>query len=178
MFGIPANNPQTNAPNNFIHGIWRLMGAGSAQAAPAPQLFSVPGGVYMVWVTLIGGAGGGGNGSAGPTGGSSSFGNLLTATGGAGGDDVAPTAGAGGTPNGAAGPTNAGNTSWTPLGHTNLSFSSVGYGISLGGTGGSGGWYFEEPVFVTPGMTILVTAGAGGAGGNSNGASGLCIVKW
>jgi hypothetical protein len=171
VFSIPQHNTLTNAPNNATHGVWALRGAGSLAAAPPPQIFYVPDGVYTVWVSMCGGGGSPG----GSDGGATTFGNALTATGGSAA--VTPA----GTPNGQNGHTNSIGGS-TPFGFGGIE-GGPGKGWGSGGATGagsgaaSGGWYMRHAVTVTPGMSFLCTVGAGGTGGQ-DGASGLIIVEW
>ncbi len=135
--------------------------------------FVVPTGVYAVKVRLCGGGGGGGSNSyyQGGRGGTSSFGLYISATGGSGG-------GSGGSAGSGAGgsiSTNVGN-SVGMYGYGNAGYSSS--------TSGQPGGYAEGIFSVTPGQSIYVTVGGGGAAYiNSNwqayaGAAGLCIVEW
>ncbi len=54
MFKIPANELNLNAPNNVVHGK-AVLGANPALVNGAAQTgsFSVPDGVYVLWVSLV-----------------------------------------------------------------------------------------------------------------------------
>lgn len=69
MYGIPAFNPQTNAPNNMVHGCVTIARPPTVSQTSAYSVpFSVPDGVYRLNVAFAiggGGAGGGSNGAPG-----------------------------------------------------------------------------------------------------------------
>lgn len=134
--------------------------------------------VAQVFVTLVGG----GASSAG-SGNSSSFGAYLTATGGSGSAGGTPNgdAGMGGVNGGYYGTSKGGSTPFGQGGFYGLNSGSTaptGYGSApqngAGAGYGSGGWYLDEPVAVTPGETIAVTIAAAVSGAKP----GLCIVRW
>src|SRR6266513_4014284 len=69
MYAIPANNPHINAPNNVVHGIWVARPVFIlSDTTPLVGTFSVPDGVYTIWVTMCGSGGirfaSGGSGAA------------------------------------------------------------------------------------------------------------------
>jgi hypothetical protein len=134
--------------------------------------------VGQVFVTLIGGgASGSGNGN------SSSFGALLTATGGSGVNGGTPNgfAGSGGVNGGYYGLSMGGGSPFGQGGVNTIvggTSAAAGYGAgAYNGTGqgyGGGGWYVDEPVNVTPGTSYSITIAAAVAGATG----GLCIVRW
>jgi len=78
-----------------------------------------------------------------------------------------------GTPSGSIAFTTPGSTTWTvPVGVTSISIVAVGggqagsnNGFNSGGLGGSGGWLaYRNSIAVTPGDTLTITVGRGGAG--------------
>lgn len=151
--------------------------------------FTVPTGVTRLRVAVCGGGGGGATDSSntasdsaqGDSGGASSFGSLVTATGGEGAynsewyEDTENHGGTGwggdgGTPNGRKG----GNWSSPPVGFAR-SFDMIDGAYGQGGrgnyNGGSGG-YNCQYVTVTSGRTYAITVGKGGAGGKGNSGAG------
>lgn len=141
---------------------------------PGTYTFTVPAGVTRIRVAVCGGGGSGaGTGiSAGHgfAGGTSSFGDLLSATGGGG---ATGTSGGGGRP-GAAGTPNGYAGEWSKGGYTKgfaLSFEKTdgdygrGSGFNRGDNpmqGGSGG-YDSQYITVMPNTTYEVNVGEGGA---------------
>ena len=135
--------------------------------------FTVPAGVVRVRVAVCGGGGGAGAFTTGGTGGTSSFGDLIQATGGAGQT--------GGTPNGK-------NGTATSRNDTNV-YGASGFALSFNqengkyGTGGSGwhdhhvsgtvrsggsGGYYSDYVTVEPLKTYQITVGAAGQNRNAS----------
>ena len=145
-------------------------------------IFVVPEGVTQVLIELCGGGGGGGMYKKwGGSGGTTSFGSLLTATGGGGGGHG--NGGSAGSPFGEAGSGGSlpeGEYFFGPPGRM-LGYYGRGGNSAYGsvvGSGGSGGWQ-KAYVNVSPGETIAVTIGGGGAGnGGGNGIAGICTVEW
>lgn len=186
MYPIPTVDPNTKAPPNQTHGIWKWPQpfTGGTPTAPPETDFIVPDGVYTLWVTLVG-PGGSNNSTGTPptTGASSTFGDgasQLVATGGGGGDGVVPTLGAVGVPNGqpatviAAG--SLGGSGILGMGAI-VAAQSYGFGSGVG-YGASGGWYYKEPISVVPGQRFRVSVGGVSAGNNGTGSRGCCIVEW
>lgn len=174
--------------------------------------FLVPPGVTEVYLT--GGGGGGAGGSPSSTyqsansGGTTSFGNLKSISGGRGGSSGGPEGfgGLSGGPGGSNGQSGAkldvenksgdgGNSGPYTGGYgakkgTRSSpgqYCSGGGGTEAGdvafcpGGGGGGDFIYDFPVTVTPGTTINVTIGSAGNspyGGLANGGSGILTVKW
>ncbi len=185
-YGIIADNTPTAGSTRPVtsEGIKNYVDHKAATIPHGMQVFTesgtfvVPSGVTQVIVELYGGGGGGGmfstlsDYSNGSPGGTSSFGNFLTVTGGGG----APfnQSGTAGFPTGFPGVKGAGG--------KNVFSNYYGCGGSPGNNGyggGSGGW-MKNAVAVMPGTSIAVTVGAGGAGGYQagNGAPGIVIVQW
>jgi hypothetical protein len=176
---------------------------GNFQLFSSNGTFTVPTGVVNVVAYVIGGGGSGGTGSSGGpgdngyTGGSSSFGSYITCAGGYGGAGATLIPANGGQP-GAAGGTPGGT--HRQNGIANLAQSVVfgvgggggaGYGAGEYGTaipGSAGGTNYAVVGLVTgltPGGTVSVTVGAGGAavGGGGAGTSGAgnagaVLVAW
>lgn len=194
MYGIPGiddGNAQLGAQNNVVHGSVMFLANGN---------FTVPDGVWAIWLTGIGGGGGGnaivstgmgGGGSGGRAlkipfkvvpgmtftvviaasttgaGNSTSFGSLLTLTGGS-----LSTTGAGGT-GGSGG--NIGGVD----GGSGTGASSTG-GDVIGGAGGLGG--AGGPLNTTGSNAAANSGGGGGGSGGgvsgSFGGSGHLLVEW
>lgn len=141
-------------------------------------LWTVPPGVYYAKVTVVGGAGGTANPS---TGGTTSFGNIISATGGTNANS----------PGGCC-TTNCDSTTGsysvsvarTPQligpSHDSLSRYIRGYGFAVGTVsgnscaGGQGVVYLQNLV---PGTTFRITIGAAGSGGAAS-ANGCCLVEY
>lgn len=166
--------------------------------------FTVPGGVTRVRVAMAGGGAGyaccvaGHSGwlddmyaIQGTAGGSSSFGSLMSVTGGTGGacgTSCSRTAGAGGSPNGNAGTANGGyKVATTVKGGSGFSLSftktldETGYGSGggcyfdahsgdqySGNAGGGSGGYDSKYLDVEPGKTYSIQVGASGTGAYLN----------
>lgn len=147
--------------------------------------FVVPPGVSSVFVRLCGGGGSGRKAAGqdavyGTSGGTSSFGTYMTATGGHGG---CAWGNAGGGGWGGPGGTGTGDivfngVTGTPSG-TPSPFPYIGQRYGCGGAvgygGGSGGFVMGWVTNLTPGTVIEVTIGV--AGGSEAG-SGMCMVNW
>jgi hypothetical protein len=174
----------------------------TAQAFTASGTFTPDANVTKVKVTLVSGGGGGGGGANsanvagnGTSGGSSSFGTLLSQTGqngGAGANNTGPTGGGanGGTPGGTYMINNV--RYFLNLAGT-ITYSNGGAGGDggncqpVGGGGGAGGFSVVGYLTVTPGTAYTVTVGAGGTGGGANGGgatgggagtAGYVLVEW
>ena len=126
----------------------------------ASGTFTVPAGVTVVWVTVVGGGMGGtsSSGVAGVEGGSSSFGAYLTAIGGS-------------------------YATKSPLNANNGGSDASSPSAVVGGLAAGGQLFLDVPIPVTPAEAVTVTIGAGGAGGagspdGTDGADGQVIVKW
>lgn len=187
---FPDSTVQTTAFGNNMLG----------QAFTASGNFIPDANVTKVKVTLCGGGGGGGGASSGGsasnggTGGTSSFGTLLSQTGAIGGGGAlqpvptGPSAVNGGTPGG----TYAQNSYCLPYNVTkSIQYGAGGSGgigacpIPIDGGGGSPSNLVIGYFTVTPGTTYTVTIGAGGTGGGNNGGSsgiagtsGYVLVEW
>lgn len=121
-------------------------GFSTLQVYSASGTFTVPNGVSMARVTVIGGGGAGGYHSTQPGGGGGGGGHAVaTVTGLAAGQSIAVTVGSGGAALASPGTGNTGGTSYFG-----------GYLTATGGAGGGGG-------------TAALFANAGGAGGNGSG---------
>jgi hypothetical protein len=149
------------------------------------SLFIVPRGIWELDVELIaGGAGGNGITTAGASGGATSFGAFLSATGGLANPTLA-LSGANGV-----GTSYLRQTTGTiPGGGSGVEGAAAllyggGGGSEAGsgyGNGGSGGWS-RKNISVTPGQVISYTIGAGGTpgtpGGVTAGAQGAILVRY
>lgn len=135
--------------------------------------FTVPAGVVRVRVAVCGGGGGAGAFTIGGTGGTSSFGDLIQATGGAGQT--------GGTPNGKNGTaTSSNNTNVAGASGFALSFNQENGGYGTGGSGwhdrhvngtvhsGGSGGYNSDYIKVVPLNTYQITVGAAGQNRNAS----------
>ena len=160
----------------------------SVQSFTASGTFTVPTGITKVKVSAIGGGGGGGGGGAnGGNGGASSFGSSVIAGGGGGGGR--------GFDNGIECTNNptAANGASTNIPYYYSNFSLVGYYGSGGTPGGSsgcgalGGAQGSNGVGyvtgLTPGASITITIGGGGAGGTGGtagtaGSAGAIAIEW
>lgn len=191
---------------------WTAAGGSSAGAIPngvqifnASGTWTVPAGVTRVLVVLTGGGGGGSGyysyGPGGAGGATSLQGCSGVANGGAGGS---ASGGAGGTASGGTISNTSGVTAGTSY-SCGCAYCSVsgaqsggtapysGFGAGNGGAsgamyssgGGGGGGFVVSVCNVTPGATLNVTVGSGGAGGNyagyyfgSAGSSGSVVLQW
>ena len=178
-------------------------GGGRGQVFTGSGTCTVPTGVTSLKVRGCGG--GGGSGTSPGAGGTTSFGAYCSATGGSGqatpgtgsGGDINLTGGKGGlaatgmSSTGGAVGGGMGGTGAPPAAPTGLLggsgwFPATGYGNGtsggvLGDSGSSAGGYFEKYITgLTPGSSIMVTIGHGGAAGANGaaGAPGICIVEW
>ncbi|MFJ8102785.1 hypothetical protein [Lysinibacillus sp. NPDC096212] len=157
--------------------------------------FVVPAGVTEVYITG-GGAGGGGadsNANSGKAGGTTSFGALLSLSGGAGGNygSGGLSGGLGGsqggypivtTPNNTGG-IGGGSGFYPPTGtFANGAYCCGGGGNGSGSGGGGGHFVADYPVTVTPNTSIPITIGVGGNPGGpgsvGKGGNGILTVKW
>lgn len=161
----------------------------------ASGTFTVPKGVNAVYITACAGGGGGGKGglsgstTQGSPGGITSFGSLLSLSGGTGGASVGGVGGGvlagtggsiiissnrshggvglfGGSERGARGPFGAGG-------------GGIAYGgYSSGGGGGAGDFVIDHYLEVTPNQTYEITIGNGGSSNAGPGGGGAMIIKW
>lgn len=169
---------------------WAAAGAGSAGSLLRQSFFTTAGSstwtkgvnTNKVLVYVVSGAGGSGGPSSGSTGGSSSFGGLVSATGGSGGSSVngscgvtngSPGTGSGGDIN-LSNPASFGSWGFGNSGSPCAS-TSCGYGIAPGSIGGTGGFALKL-LSVTGISTATVTVGAGGSG-CINGNGGMVWVQ-
>lgn len=193
---------------------------GGQQLFTASGTFNIPMGITRVYVTAIGGAGGGGGGAGatgtspssstdgadGSGGGSSAFGSLTVAGGGGGGKGQGLGRGGAALSGGGHGGNKVGDlggiggiaapTILAGYGKGGAGGAGSGGTAGTGGGGGGSGSCSAVPVVrqkvdsLTPGGTVAVTVGTGGAlgaggtgaGGNgaagSTGASGAVLVEW
>lgn len=211
--GLLIYNTDENSFNYYTGTTWVSIGTiqgtysnSGALVFATSGTFTVPAGITKVYVEAWGGGGGGGGSSSGElyngtSGGTTSFGSLLSATGGGGGGKgISGTGGAGGAGgqgnslglNGGAGGTGtcgyydgeAGISSLSVGGASGTSYL-MGAGEGAGGAGGGndygcagggggGGGFARAFLAVTPGQQIAVSIGAGGlkAGGAGTQTSG------
>jgi len=185
--GVPApstsGNVLTSNGSAWTSAASAYVGA-KGQSFTSGGTFTIPTGVTALKVTVQSAGGGGGSGQGdgqtnGGNGGASSFGTYVSCTGGGGGKCNAQ------------GGTNGTNGSIT-FGAGTSGFSAGGYvgmlpGYGAGGqfNGGAGAFSIAFITGLTPGETVTVTVGSGGAGGTSNeppyggaGGSGYVFVEW
>lgn len=188
--------------NTTMAGLTSAYIGGRGQVFTSSGTFTVPDGVTAVKVRGCGGGGGSGNYPG--AGGTTSFGNYCSATGGSGpstpgtgsGGDINLTGGSGGwssTASGAGGAVGGGtggvgSPPTTPAGLLGGAgtWPATGYGNGAGNrysnySGSSAGGYFERYITgLTPGQSINVSIGHAGYAGTNGyaGAPGICIVEW
>ena len=185
MFGIPQNNTLTNAPNNVVHGLFSYVGFNNPAVADVEHLFTVPDGVYTIWVTMIGA----GNCGAQPTADTyfgpsnnpyfKSAGQVAGTVAGVAASGQFSTLGRNGQSGYTNGTVTRGGTG--PFGgggddnNVNANFQCYG----SGGNGlGAAAWFYRAPLAVVPGMVIPYFVSGISVGSNPQGGPGLLVVEW